>query len=396
MSNENSPQNKKEGQESRLEVRVGKDTIPSDKHPESNEDAVLELDDAFAVFDGVGGQKGGNEASRLARQAVKEGLATIAPGLSAEETVDALKKVLEEANRRVLEEATGELKGMAATVSLVKLAEGNRAAVANLGDSRVYVLRGGEGRLEQITLDDNQAFLAAESEDAARTLQSKFNNLTDPSKLSEAELAAFRNRNVILQALGGSTIRPRTYIIDLQPGDKLLLSSDGIHDNLTDLEIEKILTEGASPETLARVLSSAAQEVARVGKEKNVRSKMDDISALVVEVGSSAEAPEGNLAPIEEVARESVDADQEALKSRVAATQSVDELVAAIDKYDAIKTSSGGLIPREEVQACIREVVAETLDPDFVPRYGGLRARAVELRDQKKREAVQERLGGAQ
>lgn len=376
----------------RLEIKVGKDTIPSDKHPENNEDAVLDVEDAFAVFDGVGGHKGGHEASRLARQVVKEELAKIPPGLSAKEMVETLKKVLEEANKKVLEEARGELEGMATTASLVKFAEGNCAVVANLGDSRVYLLRGVNGKLEQVTLDDNRAFLMAENEQEARALQSKFNNLTDPSTLSESEQHFFENRNVIIQALGGSTIRPRTYIVDLQPGDKLLLSSDGVHDNLTDLEIEKILGQAASSETLARALSSAAQEVARGGKGRNHRSKMDDISAVVVEVGQRAEVVEENIPRTEAFGEDMDDVEQEALKRQVLTASSLEDLMAVLDRCTVIPLSDGNTLPVLKIQERIREVVAGNLAPNYVPRYGGLRDRAIALRDEKALQEVNNRL----
>jgi PPM family protein phosphatase len=428
MSNENPPQSKKEGRELRLDFSVGQETIPSDRHPHENEDAVLEKEDTFGIFDGVGGNEDGRGASRLARRLVREGLAAISPQLSADETAEALKRILIEVNSKVFEESEAKKKereeaeakseeaaesllenskkkkteGSGATASLVKLVEGRRAVVANVGDSRVYVLRGATGRLEQITLDDSygSAIAAQESDAKARALQSKFNNLTDRSTLSEEEDFFFKNRNAITQALGLSEqIDPHSFIVDLEEGDKILLTSDGVHDNLTDTEIEKILAEGGGAEDLAGALSLAAQEVARGGKKKNERSKMDDISALVVEF--SRMELEGKAVTEQSVAVEETSKGPEQEKelefaTAVAATTTPEELVDVLGAYDTLTTPTGeeALIP--ESKLIIPAVIEGTEKAERVTRYGGLRDKVIALRDNKNLDEVRERLGGIQ
>jgi protein phosphatase len=267
-------------------VKASFESVSSEKHPERNEDAVLSDREhgVFGVFDGVGGHAGGEMAASLAAAVIRE-------GLKGEPTPSSVETAILQANKAVLEKSKEDprLKGMATTASVVKVwqtPEGERKAyIGNVGDSRVYLYRGRE--LRQLTLDDN-LFLATEARtlEEARILQGRLNRVTNEE---DARRMGFTDRNhyyrrtsVITQALGSerAQIKPRTAWTGLQPGDRLLITSDGIHDNLTTAEMLGILSASPSVEALMR----AAQDRSR--QEEHIRHKKDDMSAVLIEIPS--------------------------------------------------------------------------------------------------------------
>jgi len=243
------------------------------------------------VLDGVGGREGGAVASQETKNFLKAALQELSPKLSAQEVVSQLVRILQEANDNLLQlRREGPYPEMGTTASVVWFVESvatvQQAVIANVGDSRVYVWRATTQKLEQITLDDNLVSRDYEIETEARSLQQKFNNVIDPSELTESEKEYFESRNMITQVLGRQDTQPRTYIVDLSTGDKLLVSSDGLHDNLTDLQIEALLRQDITPQQHSERLAALALDASRAGSH---RSKRDDISVCVVEVtGSSA------------------------------------------------------------------------------------------------------------
>jgi protein phosphatase len=95
-------------------------------------------------------------------------------------------------------------------------------------------------------------------------------------------LSYFRLRGGITQALGGP-IQPiiHTDQISISPGDRVLLCTDGIHDNLTDVEIAEILRSEART-TIARLLVERSIERSHQDRHATIRSKPDDMSAIVM------------------------------------------------------------------------------------------------------------------
>ncbi|MDQ6661962.1 MAG: SpoIIE family protein phosphatase, partial [Chloroflexota bacterium] len=100
--------------------------------------------------------------------------------------------------------------------------------------------------------------------------------------LSDTELNYFRLRGGITQALGGP-VPPTIHIdsISISPGDRVLLCTDGIHDNLTDEEIEEILRTGPRT-TVARILVERSIERSHQERDSTIRAKPDDMSAVVL------------------------------------------------------------------------------------------------------------------
>ncbi|OGC38410.1 hypothetical protein A2155_02445 [candidate division WWE3 bacterium RBG_16_52_45] len=268
------------------EVGVAFESVSSEKHPERNEDVVLSDREhgVFGVFDGVSSPAGGETAARLASAVVGE-------GLKGEPTPSSVETALLQANKAVFEKAQEDpgLKGMGTTASVVKVwqtPEGERKAyLGNVGDSRIYLYRGRE--LRPLMLDDN-LFLALANKSPEETfkLQAALDRISseaDARRLGFTDRKHYyRQTSVITQALGSERgqIKPHTLTIDLQPGDRLLLTSDGIHDNLTTAEMLGILSASPSAEALLR----AAQ--ARSRQEEHIRHKKDDMSVVLIEIPS--------------------------------------------------------------------------------------------------------------
>ena len=248
---------------------------------------------AFAVFDGVSDPDGGDIASRAARDYISSKLLGLQT-TDENEIKEKIKDILVGSSSFIEEEAKKNFTfGMATTASLVKifrLQEGKkRAVIANVGDSRVYILRP-NGTLEQITIDDSAANSiltgAGISEKEIRDLQSKFNNAVGKNDLSEGEMGSWKMRNIISKALGSEKCEPSIYTVDLNEGDVILLSTDGLHDNLTDSRtdgeipsIQDILSQNLSAQEMANALLEAAYKRSELG---GFRGKPDDITAVVV------------------------------------------------------------------------------------------------------------------
>lgn len=283
----------------KLGIEIRAKSISSEQHADRNEDSIFNLpeNNAFGVFDGMGGHAAGDVASRIARDHVGKSIKELPEGLSLEQTERSLSTILKEAHEKILQQARSNpsLKDMGTTASVVKIWEGlqgeRKAVIGNVGDSRVYVRRA-NGSLEQITLDDNsiRQMMARQiiSGAEARALQSKLSNATDLSKLTPQEQNIYNNRNVIAQALGHDNVSPRIHVVDIRVGDKLIVTSDGIHDNLTDNEISRILAQGPNNQAAVERLIESSRSRSR--DTNHIRSKPDDMSALVAEISPAGQA----------------------------------------------------------------------------------------------------------
>lgn len=215
----------------------------------------------LVVSDGVGGAKAGEVASRAAvdglHTVLAERLGREAPPADRREWLEA---AILEMDRRIREAGREPGRtGMGATVALVWL-EGRTAWWANAGDSRIYLLRGGE--LRQISHD-----------------QSPVGRLRSEEKITEEEARAHPYRHVIDQCLGGSgpAVEPELGTLPLAVGDVWLLCSDGLSDGLWDREIGEGLAPAAN--------GTGAEEVAReLVRRANEASGRDNITAVVARI----------------------------------------------------------------------------------------------------------------
>lgn len=208
-----------------------------------NEDAYLVKDSLFVVADGMGGHRGGDVASTLAVESIES-------GASAKVTLEELVAEIQKANRAVLErgEADRDLRGMGTTITAV-IAEDAKAHVAHVGDSRAYLLR--DGALQQLTED--------------HTLVQR---MVREGRLTEDEAAHHPQRSVLTRALGVDEDIPVDELsLDVHPGDRLLLCSDGLTSMVDRGRIQKILERERDPQAACDKLIDAAN---RAGGDDNI------------------------------------------------------------------------------------------------------------------------------
>jgi len=185
-----------------------------------NEDALLiSLDHGvFAVADGMGGHAAGEVASGLAIEAVREVLDR--PRSPEDAMPDLIRRAIDEANRRIADriQLRPEYRGMGTTLVLA-VVEGERYWIAHVGDSRAYRIRGSE--IRQLTSD-----------------HSFVNELVRLGMLSREQAARDPRRNVVTRALGsGPSVAADVVEEVAQPGDLILLCSDGLNSMLDDQTI---------------------------------------------------------------------------------------------------------------------------------------------------------------
>ncbi len=206
----------------------------------------------LAVCDGVGGAARGDIASGVAVNELRQ--LDEAPG-----SVDLLVRVtdgLHEAHESIAGQVDNDpaLSGTSTTAT-VALFDGHRIAIGHIGDSRGYLLRGGE--LSQITSD--HTFVQS---------------LIDEGRISPEEARIHPHRNLILKALDGlHEVEPDLFTIALTPGDRVFLCSDGACGVLEDARMADILSSG-SPEFAAIELVRASLDA---GSSDNVTCVVADV-----------------------------------------------------------------------------------------------------------------------
>ena len=214
----------------------------------NNEDRFLIAEDLglALVADGMGGAACGEVAAQMTAECVAEMLRVP----SADGAVSAMEAAIAEANRRVWLHArnTHECNGMGTTI-VAACWRGSRLSIANVGDSRAYLLRHGE--LTQLSYD-----------------QSLVNELRHNLGLTDEQIKRYANRNVLTQAIGTSeNVAIRTNEIDFVPGDVVLLCSDGLHGIVDDAAILEILMQPVVMDLQITHLIDAAK---RAGANDNV------------------------------------------------------------------------------------------------------------------------------
>jgi serine/threonine protein phosphatase PrpC len=209
---------------------------------ENNEDAwrVEDALSAAILADGMGGANCGEVGSALTIEGIVAYLKSPEDGLSPE---DLVKEAIRAANHVVLSAARErvECDGMGSTVVLA-LWRAPQMIIANVGDSRAYLCRAGE--LRQVSYDQNFA-----------------NEMRTSLGFSEERVRAMPNGNVLTMAVGTfDHVLIRTHIERLQPGDQVLLCSDGLYNPVEEKIILDILMEPASlREKIERLVACANQ-----------------------------------------------------------------------------------------------------------------------------------------
>ena len=209
----------------------------------------------FIVADGMGGHAAGEVASRMAIELVMDYIRRTAesdePYLTGFNTKfsragNRLSSAVILANQVISETAASrqEWQGMGTTLVAAWLADPERPllSIAHVGDSRVYLLR--HGQLRQLTID-----------------HSLIEEQIREGLISREEAQYSMNRNMITRALGyRERVTPDIIEMNLEPGDKLLLCSDGLNTMLTDQEIQEIVMLNGNIATACAQLINAAND----------------------------------------------------------------------------------------------------------------------------------------
>jgi protein phosphatase len=284
-------------------------TTPSERHLDHNEDclAIDRHRGLAAVFDGVGGSVAGGLAAQVAARVVQRGWRDVVqrwqpeqpntPLCAADPTAVSatLLTLLGEAHEQIGEEgarltAEGQtLEGDASPATTVALAtfyrqpghERYTMTYAWIGDSRVYLLRG-EEPITRLTQDDGLLTRLVQDQVLTPAQETFIDQATDAGLLTELGLLLFSQRNGITQSLGGPK-PPEAHCaqIELAPGDLLLLSTDGIHDNLTDATLEETLRHSARAQAARRLVTLALRS-SRQDLNDWLRAKPDDMTAVLI------------------------------------------------------------------------------------------------------------------
>lgn len=270
---------------------VGWSSVPNDAHRTRNEDAFLVMPDRgfFGVFDGMGGHRDADIASHIAAEEVQETLAPLAPDASDEAVADTIRDAFFSADAAIRAEAqhrngTGSM-GTTALLSIVRPTGTDTwsTLVGWVGDSRACVLPAGSRALHTLTLDDGVLRLRAFSAKQARKYQAALGMVTDSKHLSLRERDLFLERHVLTQAVGTSLRHVHVAAHLLSDGDLLVLTSDGVHDNLTNREMSAILRRARSIGDASKQLVVAARMRSR--DREHVRAKPDDMTAVIARLG---------------------------------------------------------------------------------------------------------------
>ena len=235
---------------------------------ENNEDSVhLWPSEQFVlavVADGMGGAAAGEEASRMAIEAIQAGMSLRnrdslerMTGLADDDVSDRLKSSIQQANLSIMQRSIDEpdMRGMGTTVTLA-FVRGKEVIVAHVGDSRAYRVKGETGEIQQITSDHSfvEALLAA-------------GHITPEQALDHPM------RNVLYRALGqAEDVDVDIYTTKLEVGDRLVLCSDGLTRHVRSAEIGEVVMAEENPAKASKRLIDLA----------NQRGGEDNVSVIVI------------------------------------------------------------------------------------------------------------------
>lgn len=220
----------------------------------TNEDSYLCIEPhIYAVADGMGGHAAGEIASRIIIDTIKNRLEFVNPDDCTEER---LRSVVLEANQAILHasQENPTYNGMGSTISLFYVHYGY-ATWAQVGDSRIYLLR--NGQIYQLTSD-----------------HSLVNELLQKQKITEEEAANFPHKNILTRAVGIScNLLVDTGFCDILEHDKFLICSDGLTNMVTDELIRDICYENTNENKANKLVKKALENGGK-----------DNITCIVVEI----------------------------------------------------------------------------------------------------------------
>ena len=199
----------------------------------------------FAVADGVGGRPEGDVASERAISALLNYVGRAAEcfhGLDTNrehEILGKLEQTVHEVHDGLVKEYSGVTSKLPATTLTMLLLIWPRAYLVHVGDSRAYVRR--RGRLQRLTRDQNMG-----------------EYMVSRGAWTDEQSARASTSATLSSAVGGSDIEPVVGLVDLEPGDSLLLCTDGLNKHVTDEQIAAALEQPTDAATTSRQLVNEA------------------------------------------------------------------------------------------------------------------------------------------
>ena len=240
---------------------------------QQNEDSFLAEETLFVVADGMGGHNAGEVASALAVTTLKAGARL---GI---DTTEDFRELVQQANSAIytasLDDSTQS--GMGTTVTALSIVEGEepRVLVANVGDSRAYLWR--SGALSRLSVD-----------------HSYVQELVNEGIITPEAARVHPRRNIVTRALGiDRSVNVDVFTHFVRTGDRIVLCSDGLVDEVADVEIAKVLGQHSDPQETAEALVMVA----------NTNGGRDNTTVVVVDVLDDISEPlvtsvPDNTAPI--------------------------------------------------------------------------------------------------
>lgn len=217
----------------------------------TSQEPVGNLPNLFIVADGMGGHNAGDYASRYAVEMMVDEISKCKEKEPAAVLLSAVKR----ANRELVKKASQEagLLGMG-TTAVVATLDKSRLWVANVGDSRLYILN---REAKQITRD-----------------HSLVEEMVRRGELGKKEARSHPDRHIITRALGaGADVEADIFEVDIKKGDQILMCSDGLTNMVEDDDIFAIVKKK----------SETSQKVEKLVEEANQNGGRDNISVIVIE-----------------------------------------------------------------------------------------------------------------
>ncbi len=221
---------------------------------QQNEDAYLAEENLYIVADGMGGHNAGEVASALAVTTVKAG------AKSGIRTMDQFRELVQQANTAIytasLDDSTQSGMGTTLTALAVVPGEQPQVLVANVGDSRTYLYRA--GTLSRISVD-----------------HSYVQELVNEGIITPEEARVHPRRNIVTRAMGiERSVSVDVFSQQVRTGDRLVLCSDGLVDEVSDVDIAAVLAQHSDPQDTAEALVMVA----------NANGGRDNTTVIVVDV----------------------------------------------------------------------------------------------------------------
>lgn len=234
---------------------------------QQNEDSFLAEETLFVVADGMGGHNAGEVASALAVTTLKAGARL---GI---DDAEVFRELVQQANSAIytasLDDSTQS--GMGTTVTALSIVEGEepRVLVANVGDSRAYLWR--SGALSRLSVD-----------------HSYVQELVNEGIITPEAARVHPRRNIVTRALGiDRSVMVDVFTHFVRTGDRIVLCSDGLVDEVADVEIARVLGQHTDPQETAEALVMVA----------NTNGGRDNTTVIVVDVLDDISEPIASSAP---------------------------------------------------------------------------------------------------